>query len=238
LSGPLLLAVETATATTGVALLRGETLLGERCDASGSATAEVLLPLVDGLLADLALPLDAVDAFAVSIGPGSFTGLRIGLATVKAFALGSERPAIAVPTLAVLAQGAPAGPGPALAMLDARRGEVYAAAYADDPLEPVLPEGVYDPETLAERLSGPVRMVGEGVEICGRRLEAQLGGGLPSAPDAAPRAADLGRLAVGMLARGEGRVAAELVPRYVRRAQAEVLRTGEFYEAETEAGVE
>ena len=101
---PLLLAVETATAAPSVALWRGDALLGERAADPGRPTAEALLPALDALLADAGLALAAVEAVAVSIGPGSFTGLRIGVATVKGLAFGTGRPAIAVSTLAAVAR--------------------------------------------------------------------------------------------------------------------------------------
>ena len=137
---PLLLAVETATAAPSVALWRGDALLGERAADPGRATAEALLPALDALLADARVALAAVEGFAVSIGPGSFTGLRIGVATVKGLAFGTARPAVAVSTLAALARHAP-GPAPVAAVLDARRGEVYAAGFAARRAGPLAPGG-------------------------------------------------------------------------------------------------
>ena len=77
--GSLCLALETATATASVALLHGEGVVGVRRSAPGRHHSETLLPMIDALLTEAACPLDAVDVFAVSIGPGGFTSLRIGL---------------------------------------------------------------------------------------------------------------------------------------------------------------
>ena len=104
---PLLLAVETSCGTPSVALLRGEELLAEEQAAAGRSGAESLLPCVDAVLRRAGVALEAVEAFAISIGPGSFTGLRIGVATLKGLAFGTELPIAPVPTLAVLARAAP-----------------------------------------------------------------------------------------------------------------------------------
>lgn len=229
---PLVLAVETATATASVALWRGGELLGERGAPEGAPAAAVLLPALDALLGEAALGLDAVDAFAVSVGPGSFTGLRIGVATVKGLAFGTGRPAVAVPTLQALAAAAPAG-GPAAAVLDARRGEVYAAGFEEGGAPAAwLPEGVYPAANLVERLPPGCRVVGEGVAVCAGALRAAPDATrvLVPPPEGRARAAHVGALAARVLAAGGVHDPAELVPRYVRRAEAEVKRTGERFE--------
>jgi tRNA threonylcarbamoyladenosine biosynthesis protein TsaB len=165
---PLLLAVETATAAPSLALWRGEALLGERAADPARATAEALLPALDALLADAGVALSAVAGFAVSIGPGSFTGLRIGVATVKGLAFGTDCPAVAISTLAAIAAHA-SGAAPVAAVLDARRGEVYAAGFAGGRAADWLPEGVHPIAALAERLPAGCRVVGEGVRCAPRR---------------------------------------------------------------------
>jgi tRNA threonylcarbamoyl adenosine modification protein YeaZ len=139
-------------------------------------TAECLLPTLDAVLREAGVALEAVDAFAVTLGPGSFTGLRIGLATLKGFALGTARPAVGISSLAALAAAAPAGAGPVLATLDARRGELYAGAFADPGVRvaDVLPEGLFAPEQLAGRF-GACRVVGEGAQVCGSSARATPG---------------------------------------------------------------
>ncbi len=233
-AAPLLLALETATPSTSAALLRGEELLAEAHGEDGRPTAEVLLPLVDALLARAGVGIEAVGAFAVSIGPGSFTSLRVGLATLKGLAFGSAAPALAVSTLAALARCAPEGRLPVVPVLDARRGEVYAGAWQPAPgeWEALLEEGVYGPRELAARLPPRCLLVGEGVSVCGAPLRELLGPGveLLPPPEGSPRARHVGRLAARALARGEGGDAAALVPRYLRRAEAEALRTGLRFE--------
>jgi tRNA threonylcarbamoyladenosine biosynthesis protein TsaB len=227
---PLLLAIESAVAP-GVALLRGEEVLAQR--ACSHPAAETLLPAIAALLAERELAIADVDAFAISIGPGSFTGLRVGLATLKGLAFGTARPAVAVPTLAALAQEAPAGEGAVVAALDARRGEVYAAAF-DAPGGAALawlPEGVYRASTLCAALRAPCRVVGDGAALVADAVRTAFGGAVSLHPDCAPGAAAVGRLGARALAAGAGVDPASLVPRYVRRAEAEVRRTGERVEA-------
>lgn len=224
----LLLAIESAVAP-GVALLRGEEVLAER--ACSHPAAETLLPAIAALLAERGLALAQVDAFAISIGPGSFTGLRVGLATLKGLAFGTPRRAVAVPTLAALACDAPEGEGPVVAALDARRGEVYAAAF-DEMGVPLawLPEGVYRPPLLCSALRAPCRLVGDGAAIVADAVRAAFGSAVSLDPACVPRAAAVGRLGLRALANGAGADPASLVPRYVRRAEAEVRRTGERVE--------
>jgi tRNA threonylcarbamoyladenosine biosynthesis protein TsaB len=226
---PLLLAVETATAAPSLALWRGDALLAERAADPARATAEGLLPALDALLANAGVSLAEVAGFAVSIGPGSLTGLRIGVATVKGLAFGTDRPALAVSTLAAIAAHAP-GIAPVAAVLDARRGEVYAAGFAGGLATEWLPESVIPIAALAERLPAGCRVVGEGAPLC---ADALRGAPVVLAPPpyAATTASYVAVLGARAWARGERTPAGELVPRYLRRAEAEVKRTGQRFEA-------
>lgn len=207
-------------------MLRDDELLAEVTEPAPASAAGSVLPAIDRALARAGLEIEAIAAFAVTIGPGSFTGLRVGLATVKGLAFDPVRPVAAVPTLAALAAGAPADAGTVAALLDARRGEVYAAGYAGDPLErePVIPEGLYRPEPLVERLPAPCVVVGDGIDVARAALEARGEALRILASLRAPRAADVARLGARLLARGEGRDPAELFPRYLRRPAAEAQR--------------
>ncbi len=94
---------------------------------------EHLLPVVDQVLSGLGITLQEIDAFAVAVGPGSFTSLRVGLATAKAFAHALRKPLIGVPTLDALAQGLHGTPGLICPVLTARAQEVYASFYVSEP---------------------------------------------------------------------------------------------------------
>jgi tRNA threonylcarbamoyladenosine biosynthesis protein TsaB len=171
-------------------------------------------------------------AFAVSAGPGSFTGLRVGIATVKGLAFGGGARVAAVGTLDAIAARAPRAADPIVALVDARRGEVYAASFrreGEDLVPGDLPEGLYAPQELASRLPPRAALLGDGVAVCADALRAALGPRLRLLPPARgrPRAREVGLLGLRQLARGRGVDPADLVPRYVRRAEAEARRTGE-----------
>lgn len=228
---PLILALETATSVVSAALLRGAELI-EECRAASGPAAETLLPCIDALLSKAGFDQRDVDAFAVSIGPGSFTSLRVGTATAKGLAFGTDRPIAAVSTLRALAErGAPSA-ARVVPMLDARRGEVYAAAYAAGPgHEPVLAEGVYTPEELCGKLAAPLLLVGDGIAVAGAALRERLGEvAWLESPQGDPSAGCVGVLGARILAQQQGSAAEDLVPHYVRRAEAEVKRTGKRFE--------
>lgn len=229
---PWLLAIESASERASVALLRDGEVVGADPAPPGRPASETLLPAVLALLESHGLAPGALGGIAVSIGPGSFTGLRVGAATAKGLAFGRNAGLAAVPTLAALAAkgvalAGPAAPAEIVAVLDARRGELYAAAQrGGDPLaRPLWGPLVIGIEALAARLAaapGPLLVVGEGADAVAAALGTDRVRCLPLAPDAAW----VGRLGVRLLAAGEGLAAADLTPAYVRRAEAEVRRLG------------
>jgi tRNA threonylcarbamoyladenosine biosynthesis protein TsaB len=126
---PLILAIETATMSGSIVLARGDEVIGGFNGDPGTSHSNTLLADVDRLLSDTNTGLAQIDLFAVAAGPGSFTGLRIGIATVKALAATLDRPCAAVPTLhAVALSGGPAESS--VALLPAGRGEVFAQLFS------------------------------------------------------------------------------------------------------------
>lgn len=133
----MILAIETATDVCGVALVRGQSVIAQRVLAEKYVHSEKLLPMIDDVLHDASLSAKQLDAIAVSIGPGSFTGLRIGLSTAKGMALSLGVPVIAVPTLDALAYAffrANKGTSGAVVcpMIDAKRDEAFFCFYRID----------------------------------------------------------------------------------------------------------
>lgn len=129
----ILLGIDTSTITISVALLRDGAVIGERTDlVTHNRTG--LLTLIDALFVEAGLSPQSLGAVAVGAGPGSFTGLRIGMATAKGIAFAIGKPLWAVSSLAALAHAALHDDGTMVAVLDARRGEVYAGAYRRDGL--------------------------------------------------------------------------------------------------------
>jgi tRNA threonylcarbamoyladenosine biosynthesis protein TsaB len=126
---PLILSVETATLSGSVALSRGELVLAAFAGDSGISHSNTLLNDIDKLLSEAQVDLSDIDLFAVATGPGSFTGLRIGIATVKALAATLERPCAGIPTLQAVALAAGESPH-SVALLPAGRGEVFAQLFS------------------------------------------------------------------------------------------------------------
>jgi tRNA threonylcarbamoyladenosine biosynthesis protein TsaB len=224
----LILAVDTATDRLGLALRRDETPLAELHLDLGRRHAEKILVSLDGLLADLGVVPRELDGIAVSLGPGSFTGLRIGLAFAKGLALSTGARLVGVPTLTVLARGALPWVGPVVPCLDARRGEVYYSAYhatmsGVEHLDAGFQAGAPADVAARCRLLGPrVLLVGSGTEA----VHALAGSDVALAPRelALPRAAVLAVLGAEELARRGGEEIDALEPLYVRRPDAVVRR--------------
>lgn len=215
------LAVETSTLAGGAALLDGERLRGEYLLDVRATHSERLMPAIDRLLTDADWKPGDLEGLAVAIGPGSFTGLRIGVSAVKGLALALAIPIAAVPTLDAMAAALPFADLPVCPVIDARKGEVYASLYRWDGTG-MRREWDYlavAPATLAARLAEPVILVGDAAEAI-RTPHARL------APPhrRVPSPAAVGVLGVARLAAGETVSAADLVPIYLRPSEAELKR--------------
>ena len=222
-----LLAISSATAEASVAFMQEGAVVAEQTGSARRDHAETLLELIDAVLKDAGCAIEAVDAYAVTRGPGAFTSLRVGIGSVKGLSFRAGLPVAPVSTLAALALDAPVDrePGlPVAALLDAGRGEVYAALFDPDCKRP-LPQwtaGVYDLEALETQLPGPLALVGSGAESHAGRLADCVGRVLYAG--CVPRARHVARLGFAALGRGEGVDAADLRPDYLRGARAEVSR--------------
>lgn len=216
------LAVDTATDRASVALGTGPDDIAEEEISGARRHAASLVPMVDRLLQRRGIGLEAVTALAVADGPGSFTGLRVGAAMVKALASARRLPLWTAPSLMVRAAGV-AGPGATvLALADALRGEVYAGLYRFHPgwVETMVAAGVQRPEALAERAPIPDLLVGDVPAPIQAGLEAWAGRSLIRPPQGAPHARML--IALTALAGGAGRVDAQRwEPEYGRPAEAQ-----------------
>ena len=182
--------------------------------------------LVEHVLGEAGLRIDDVDAIAVSIGPGSFTGLRIGLALAQGLAFAGGLPCVGVPTLEALAWSADATPGETIcAAIDARKQEVYAALFAATPEGPrrLTPDLALAPTALAERLVAPCVVVGDAGEVYGRILGARAT--LRPFVTHHPRGGTVARLGWERLRAGGAVNPGALEPVYVRPPDAELPRT-------------
>ncbi len=215
------LAVETSTLAGGVALLDGERLRGEYVLDVAATHSERLLPAIERLLADAGYAPRDLTGLAVAVGPGSFTGLRIGLSTVKGLALALGVPVAAVPTLDAMAAALPFAALPVCPVLDARKGEVYACRYRWDGTA-MRREWDYlalSPAALAARLDEPVILLGDGAPAI-----ASPHARLAPPHRRLPSPAAVGVLGQARLAAGDTVPAAELSPIYLRPSEAELKR--------------
>lgn len=225
-----ILAVDTATPCSTVALTTG-TPSGGRVLASLSLSSNVthsrrLLLAIEHLLTDTRISKGSIGGYAVGLGPGSFTGLRIGMATVKGLAAGAARPLYGVSTLDVLAANC-GGSKLICSVLDARKKEVYAAFYRCDGAgvaRRVSEIRAVSPETLAQQIEEPVLMVGDGLQVYREYWQSVLGDMLTIAPAQhwSPSAATLGLLAGELEEQGRPLDVASAVPLYVRGSDAEL----------------
>jgi tRNA threonylcarbamoyladenosine biosynthesis protein TsaB len=224
-STPLILSIETAAGCGSVALTRGGVddgrLIAEAAVHAETSHSRQLLGSVEWVMKAVGISWNDLDAIAVSIGPGSFTGLRIGLAAAKGMVFATGKPLIAVPTLDAIALSCPLIDSPLWCVMDARKQEVYAACYGADGQQTSPAEAVR-PELLAEKIAPPAVIAGPGLaeyqhifsRIAGLRF-------IPSALSS-PSAAKIGFLAADKLARGETSDPASAAPLYVRASEAEV----------------
>jgi tRNA threonylcarbamoyladenosine biosynthesis protein TsaB len=222
-----ILAVDTTTPSGSVALVEDDRIRGEIGLETVSTHSSRLLPSIDFLLQAEGLDLKDLDGFAVSPGPGSFTGLRIGLSTIKSFAFASGKPAALVSSLLALAwKHGDRGVRLVCPMLDAKKGEIYAALFETGEgsrVRPIVPPGAYAPEDFLKRL--PVRrnilFAGSGVELCRRRIQSLLGEKGAFSSRSTFLAAEVGRLGLDILRSGGGVDSSAIEPLYYRRSQAE-----------------
>jgi tRNA threonylcarbamoyladenosine biosynthesis protein TsaB len=217
------LAVETSTRAGGVALLEDERVRGEYLLDVSATHSERLMPAVDRLLADVGWAAADLQGLAVAVGPGSFTGLRIGLSAVKGLGLALGLPIAAVPTLDAMASALPFAALPICPILDARKGEVYCSLYRWDG-SGVQREWEYlalAPDRLAARLTEPVILLGDG-----SALVRTPHGRLAPPHRRLPSAAAVAVLGLDRLTAGQTVSAAELVPIYLRPSEAELKRGG------------
>lgn len=221
----MILAIESATPRGSVALVFPDgTPAGEERLPEGRQASETFLAAVDRLLPSRGA--GALTHVAVSAGPGSFTGLRVGLAAAKGFCLGLHLPLVPVPTLHALALRFAAPGVPVCPVLDARKNEVYAALFRWEGGEcvRVLPDAALSPEDLPGRLpAGPVLFCGDGTIPYGPLLRERLGERalFPRPEDVHPRAAAVGALAARLVREGRAADPRDVVPAYVRLPEAE-----------------
>ena len=228
---PVILALETATTCGSLALVAEGRCLAEYSLNAASTHSRRLLSGIDWLLAQCELSWPQIGAIAVSLGPGSFTGLRIALSTAKGLCMAADKPLIGVETLTGLAGQFPFSSLPICPVVDARKNEIYTALYRCN--KQGIPEKateamVIKPERLQEFITTPTLLVGDGLPLYGPMLKELLGDLALLAPTETcfARAASIGAAAWHLFRQGAFLDPATTVPIYVRASDAE-LQFGE-----------
>ena len=225
-----ILALETSAKSVSCAVVENGAPLASAYQCTGLTHSRTLLPMVDAMLKNAELTLDQIDAIAIAAGPGSFTGLRIGIAAVKGLAWAADKPCVGVSTLEAMAENVSHIDGLIVGAMDARRSQVYNAIFEakDGALTRLCADRAIALEELASELAGEARRItvlGDGGALCWRYL-AEHGVPCSLAPAALlyQNAVGVGLTAGRAYARGEAVSAQALLPVYLRPAQAERLR--------------
>ncbi len=220
-----ILALESSAKAASCAVLADGELLASAWQAAGLTHSRTLLPMVEGMLKNSELTMEAMDAVAVAAGPGSFTGLRIGIAAVKGLAWAAEKPCIPVSTLEAMAWPLAHLEGSIVCAMDARRQQIYNAVFlaGGGALERLREDRALSLEEAAAGLAGldgPMTVVGDGAQMCfefftARGIDCRL------APVHLRLQSAAGVALAAWRRRTETVSAQELMPVYLRLSQAE-----------------
>lgn len=222
-----ILAIESSSLVASVAIVEDGVTLAEYTANFKMTHSQTLLPMIDSMVSLFGIDLSTIDAIAVSGGPGSFTGLRIGSATAKGLGLALDKPLIHVPTLDGTAYNLYGAKGLICPIMDARRNQVYTGIYRfEQEFEVVMEQDAMDMGELIEKLNAMgerVIFLGDGVPVHEKKIRE-----LMTVPfDLAPahmnrqRAASVAALGAVYFAEGKIETAAEHGPDYLRKSQAE-----------------
>ena len=222
-----ILAFETSAKAASVALMENGKLLGEAYQNTGLTHSQTLMVMAEDLLKTCNLTPKDVEAVAVAAGPGSFTGVRIGVAAAKGFAWGAELPCYGVSTLEAMARNLGVYQGYVVLAMDARRSQVYTAIFHAEKgvLNRVEEDMAISLEELGNKIKNfeePVFLVGDGALLCYNTLLEEVPGlVLPPEHRMHQRAAGVALAAQAMHDAGDPGNGAELTPNYLRLSQAE-----------------
>lgn len=222
-----ILAVDTSTGSGSAALLQDDLLLAEWTLYSARTHNRRLLQVIRTLLDELGLKLQDIDGFAVTTGPGSFTGLRIGMTTIKTLAWSLQKLYTGIPSLDALAQAFVPSPLPVCPMIDARKNEVYCALYMPDKKGALVrstPYRVIPPSRVAEMVQAPTLFCGDGWRTYSNELKPIIGDSAIEASISfhSIRASHVGELARKRFLSGQAEDPVRSVPIYIRPSEAEI----------------
>ncbi len=215
-----ILAIDSTANTSTVALLENESLIALYTVNTKNTHSETLLPMVKSLIEASGVSMDDIDAYAVANGPGSFTGVRIGVATIKGLAFGRDKKCVAVPTTEALAQNLDGFEGIVCPIMNARRGQVYTCVYKNG--SPLMEQSCMMLDELIpmlEQYNEPIYFTGDGYELI---LEREIKNKCHT-PELLrySNAYGVGKVAYRMLQEGKYTTDTDLRVNYLRKPQAE-----------------
>lgn len=217
----IVVGLETSSASAGIAVIRDHQVMADATLEMGTVHAEKLPGILARTMDDLGLQWPEVEGFAISIGPGSYTGLRVGLSLVKGLAFATKRPVAAVPTLDAVAFQAPCCRHPVHVLTDARRGQVYEARFdtGDGWPKRMTEYRVGLLEDVLETIEDGVLLIGSAVDAHRARIVSSLGDRARFAPPGTgrPMASSAAFLGLDRLERGAQADLNELKPLYLRK---------------------
>lgn len=226
-TGMLVLGVETATSVGSVAIVEESGLIAELTLKEKVSHSERLLPTIDLLLSKSKLSFSEIDALSVSRGPGSFTGLRIGISTIKGLAMAGNKPVVAIPSLDALAENYLGSDLLICPMIDARKDEVFTALYRRNHtrgLQKLTSDLAIAPPDFLPTIKGKVGFLGDGSQRYRALIEDLLGDRAVFAPPWLhfPRAAVIAYRGLEEIKSGNSADVDKLTPLYVRAPDAEL----------------
>jgi len=220
-----LLAVDTATQACSIALAENDRIIFESTADYARTHTRHLLTMIDDALRQAETDIDEIDGFAVTVGPGSFTGLRIGISMVKGLARAASKPVMGVSSLEALAYQFAGTRDLVCPVVDARKKEVYTALYkwSGDRFETIRPPQVGRPDEVLEQIGGRCIFVGNGAVLYRDLIEKQLGTSGVTVPPAMNmiRASLVAHLGFRRFSESGPLSPSEIQPLYIRRSDAE-----------------
>lgn len=221
----ILLAADTATSYLTIAVCDAHHVLAESTVQCGRAHSERLVESARAVLDQCGHTLESIDALAISIGPGSFTGVRVGVATWKGLAFGARKPLVGVPTLDAMTRLSSFQNATVCPLLDARMHEVFGAVYRyrDGVREKLAPDRVCPVEMLLDETDASTVFLGDGAALYRERILLRHPNAVFAAPPCdRPRGAAVAFEAMAMLEAGACSDPALVTPVYLRQSQAEI----------------
>jgi tRNA threonylcarbamoyladenosine biosynthesis protein TsaB len=223
------LAVDTSSVIAAVAVMEDGVILGEYILNNIKKHSQKLIPMISGIMKDIDIVPKDIDVFAACTGPGSFTGLRIGITTVKAMAYAVQKPVVGIPSLDILAFNIPMTDKLICPMIDARNNQVYTAVYLwkgekQKRISDYMGIHINELADLLRSKNKEVIFTGDAVDIYKKYFIRELGSACMISPGShrLQRASTLALLALGGMTEGLRQKSEDLIPFYLRKSSAEI----------------